>query len=117
VATSHVLARTSEIPPGGRHIVKIAGRTVGVFNVAGAFYALKNSCIHEQGPVCLGKVTGTFLPSQPGVFRWAKDGQILRCPWHGWEFDLTTGQSVFDPTVRLSTYPVRIEDGNVVVEL
>ncbi len=50
------------------------------------------------------------LPSKPGEYTWARDGEILRCPWHGWEFDILTGRSVFNPhKTRVRTYEVRVE--------
>ncbi len=113
----HLVARVEEIPPGGRKIVKVAGREIGLFNLNGVFYALKNVCPHQGARVCLGKVTGTTLPSAVYEYRYGLEGRILRCPWHGWEFDITTGRSIFDPTVRVVTYSVVVEDGWVVVEV
>jgi nitrite reductase/ring-hydroxylating ferredoxin subunit len=107
----HVVGRASEIPPGERKIVEVAGRTIGVFNVHGSYYALRNSCPHQLAPLCRGTVTGTTLPSMPGEYIWARDGEIVRCPWHGWEFDLTTGHSVFNPhRLRVKTYKVTVEN-------
>ena len=113
----HVVATVDEIPPGGRKIVKVERREVGLFNLDGAYYALKNVCPHQGARVCLGKVSGTTLPSNVYEFQYGLQGRILRCPWHGWEYDLTTGRSVFDPEVKVVTYPVAIEDGNVIVEI
>ena len=59
------MARTSEVPPGGRKLVEVDGRSVGVFNVGGTFVAVLNVCPHELAPVCLGPVRGTTLPSPP----------------------------------------------------
>src|SRR5262245_19375997 len=59
----YIVARREEIPPGGRKIVRVAGREVGVFNIEGAFYALKNVCPHQGARVCLGRIVGTALPS------------------------------------------------------
>lgn len=95
----------------------VDGRSIGVFNVHGSFYALKNSCIHDQAPVCLGTIGATYLPSAPGEYVRGMESQVLRCPWHGWEFDITTGRSLFDPNTRLVSYPVTIEDGQLVVEI
>ena len=112
----HIIARVEEIPSGGRKIVRVAGRgEIGVFNVDGAFHALKNTCAHQGARVCLGKVMGTTLPSGVYEFRYGLEGRILRCPWHEWEYDITTGQSVFDPNVRVLTYPVEVVDGNLTV--
>jgi nitrite reductase (NADH) small subunit len=113
----HRVATIEEIPPGGRKIVKVQGREVGVFNLEGRFYALKNVCRHQGARVCLGKVSGTTLPSKVYEFKYGREGQILRCPWHGWEYDITTGQSLFDDDVKVVTYGVHVEDGEVFVEM
>jgi 3-phenylpropionate/trans-cinnamate dioxygenase ferredoxin subunit len=113
----HVVARVEDIPPGGRKIVRLEGREVGVFNLDGRYYALKNSCPHQAARVCLGRVVGTALPSDVYEFRYGQEGRILRCPWHAWEYDITTGQSVFDPKVRVVTYPVEVRDGEVAVTI
>ena len=93
----HVVARMSEMPPGQRKIVEAEGRSIGVFNVHGRFYALRNSCPHQAAPLCQGAIKGMAMPGKPGEYAWAREGEILRCPWHGWEFDITTGRSVFNP--------------------
>lgn len=104
------VCKVSELPVGERRIVDVKGRSIGVFNVHGEYYAIRNLCPHEGAPLCRGIVTGTTLPSQPGEYIWAKDGEIVRCPWHGWEFDITTGQSVFNPhKMRVKTYAVTVE--------
>src|SRR5436190_19961643 len=88
IAMRHLVARTSELPPGARKIVEVAGRSIGIFNVHGRYVAVLNVCPHEQAPVCRGRVGGTTLPSGPGEYCWGRAGEILACPWHGWEFDL-----------------------------
>jgi 3-phenylpropionate/trans-cinnamate dioxygenase ferredoxin subunit len=106
----HVVATVDEIPPGERKIVTIGGRTIGVFNVAGEYYALRNSCPHQGGPLCAGRLTGFLEARVPGEYTYTRRGEILRCPWHGWEFDIKTGQSWFDPArVRVRAYPVSVE--------
>ena len=113
----HIVGRVSEIPPGERKIVEVNGRSIGVFNVNGTYYALRSSCPHQAAPLCLGPVTGTNLPSAPGEYKWARDGEIIRCPWHGWEFDITTGRSIFNPhRMRVKAYEVTVERGETVDE-
>ena len=108
----YVIATTRELPPGTSKIVNVAGRSIGVFNVKGEYFALKNVCPHQGAPLCLGEVTGTLLPSRPGEFVYGRDGEIVRCPWHGWEFDIKTGKSFFNPhRVRVRTYEVTVESG------
>ncbi len=113
----HIVGRVSELPVGERMIVTVERRSIGVFNVHGQFYALRNQCPHQGAPLCQGSIKGTALPSAPGEYRWAREGEILRCPWHGWEFDLTNGQSIFNPhRVRVRTYEVTVESEDPSVE-
>jgi nitrite reductase/ring-hydroxylating ferredoxin subunit len=107
------VAQTSEIPPGGRKIVEVEGRSIGVFNVHGTFVAVLNVCPHELAPVCLGAVKGTVLASMPGEYQWVREGEILACPWHGWEFDLLTGRALADMRKRLRLYPVVVREDTV----
>jgi nitrite reductase/ring-hydroxylating ferredoxin subunit len=135
----YVIATTAEIPPGGRKIVEVAGRSIGIFNVDGEFLALRNRCPHQGGPLCEGGLSGLLEAMTPGEYHYSRNGEMLRCPWHGWEFDLRTGQSWFDPgrtRVRryqvsvepaasglapgpyvAETYPVSVEEQYVVVEI
>lgn len=106
----HVIGRAGELPPGSRRIVEAEGRSIGVFNVHGSYYALRNSCPHQAAPLCLGAVKGMTMPCKPGEYIWAREGEIVRCPWHGWEFDITTGRSIFNPhKMRVKTYEVTVE--------
>jgi nitrite reductase/ring-hydroxylating ferredoxin subunit len=109
----YVVGTVDEIPPGGRKIVEVAGRSIGVFNVKGQFYALLNRCPHQAGPLCEGHTFGFLRPGGVGEFHYTRPGEILRCPWHGWEFDVKTGQSWFDPRqVRVRRYEVAVEPGS-----
>jgi len=113
----HIVGPVSELPVGARKIIEINGRSIGVFNIHGNYHALRNSCPHQLAPLCRGHITGTTLPSQPGEYNWGRDGEIIRCPWHGWEFDLTTGQSIFNPhKMRVKTYEVTVERGGELVQ-
>ena len=72
---------------------------------------------HALGPICRGRVGGTTLPSLPGEFRWGGEGEILACPWHGWEFDLRTGKPLFGNLPNLRRYPVTVRDGAIFITL
>ena len=107
----YIVGKVSELPPGERKIVEVQGRSIGVFNVHGTYYALRNFCPHQGAPLCLGAITGMPVPSKPGEYVWAREGEILRCPWHGWEFDVTSGRSVCNPhRTRVKTYEVTVEE-------
>ena len=111
------VGRASELAPGERRLVEVKGHSVGIFNVNGEIIAVLNLCPHELAPVCRGRVGGTTLPSPPGEYRWGREGEILACPWHGWEFDLQTGRALADERVRLRRYPVSVEDDTIFVTI
>jgi nitrite reductase (NADH) small subunit len=114
----HVVCRLDELDPGERKIVSIGGRLIGVIRTEDAIYAIRNVCPHQGAELCRGGVSGTMLPSAAHEYVFGMHGRVLRCPWHGWEFDMETGRSVFDPdNVRVRTYPVTVEDGSIVVEM
>ena len=108
--TKYIVAMLNEIPPGERKIVEIASRSIGVFNVGGEFFALRNRCPHQGGPLCQGRLSGLFQSPAPGQYEYTRPGEMLRCPWHGWEFEVKTGQSWFDPArLHVRRYPVSVE--------
>jgi len=112
--TAHIICPASDLPPGQRKIVTINGKSIGVFNVHGSFHAIRNVCPHQLAPLCEGAIAGTAQPSDqgPGHGEWHRDGELIRCPWHGWEFDIATGQSVFNPhRCRVKSYQVTVEPG------
>ena len=107
-----VVGRASDIPPGSSRIVDIDGRSVGVFNVDGEFFAIRNTCPHASGPLCLGLRSGMVVSTEPGQYDYIRRGEFIRCPWHQWEFDIRTGRSWFDPErTRVRRYDVRVESG------
>ena len=105
----HIIGTVDEISPGERKLVTIEGREIGVFNVHGEFYALRNRCPHQGGALCKGRVSGFVTARVPGEYEYTRKGEILRCPWHGWEYDIKTGQSWVDPSsVRVRSYEVEV---------
>jgi nitrite reductase/ring-hydroxylating ferredoxin subunit len=113
----HIVAAVDEIPPGGRKRVTVGGRAVVVFNLGGEFFALGDRCPHRGGPLSQGRLTGLLEASEPGQYRYSRRGEIIRCPWHSWEFDIRTGRSWCDPKrVRARKYAVTAEPGACLVE-
>jgi nitrite reductase/ring-hydroxylating ferredoxin subunit len=112
--TRHAVAKTSEFPPGSRKIVNVPafGRDIeiGIFNVHGKLVAYRNVCPHAGAPVCVGRVCSTTLPSDVYEYNLAREGEILRCPWHGWEFDLFTGEHLVDEKMKLRAYDVETQE-------
>lgn len=108
--TAHIACQTSELPPGERLMVEINGVSIGIFNVDGKYYALHNRCPHKAAPLCRGPQKGLVTGPEPYRYEVMREGEIICCPWHGWEFDLTNGRSVFNPhRVRVRSYPVTVE--------
>src|SRR6266511_612532 len=106
-----VVGSTSEIPPGERKIVNVGGRSIGVFNVDGQFYAIRNRCPHQGAPLCEGKLWGVLRSDVPGSFEYSGAKEIIACISHGWEFSLKTGQSWCDPKrLRVRSYDVQVEE-------
>jgi len=113
----HVVARASDIPPGSRRLVHVAGRDIVVFNLDGELFALSDKCPHRGGSLSKGKLTGLVESSAPGTYRYSRPGEIIRCPWHNWEFDVRTGRSWCDPKrLRLMNYAVSVEPGATLVQ-
>jgi 3-phenylpropionate/trans-cinnamate dioxygenase ferredoxin subunit len=117
-----VVGPAAAIAPGERRIVTpFRGRAgIGVFNVDGTFHAVRNLCPHKRGPLCTGRVSGRVVADAPPSSGAAglgieQEGAILRCPWHLWEFEIATGRCLVEPRVRAKTYPVAVEQGQVVV--
>lgn len=108
----HVVARCDELPPGSRVVVELAGRSVGVFNVDGRLYAFLNSCPHQGAELCRGDIVSDVSAPRPGQWSVGEPRRFLTCPWHGWEFDLETGRSWFDPArTRVPTFEVGVAPG------
>jgi nitrite reductase/ring-hydroxylating ferredoxin subunit len=113
----YAVARTSEIAPGQRKLFSIGGRPVVVFNLAGEFFALLNRCPHQGASLCDGLVTGFVSSTAPGEYTYERAGEVIRCPWHGWEFDIKTGQSWFDPAkAKVRTYQATARSGSQLME-
>jgi nitrite reductase (NADH) small subunit len=109
VASVEELART------GRVVARVGGREIGVVATEAGPRAIRNRCPHHGAPLCLGSVrrreSGT-----PGRYGPPGDA-VLRCPWHGWEFDLESGRCLSDPDLRAAVYPVRAVDGRIEILL
>jgi nitrite reductase/ring-hydroxylating ferredoxin subunit len=131
-----VVSRVEEFPPGERRIVAAGRRSIGVFRVGDRFYAINNYCPHQGGPLCLGRTKPWVSSTGPGEYTMDGEEALVACPWHGWEYDLATGQSFLGPgepparTYEVAveakggrrpgpyvadTFPVRVEDAYVVV--
>ena len=97
--------------------VMVDGVPVGVIRVEGEFYAISNVCAHEGGPVCKGRVGRELLaeyvgPGEP-INESLSETPTVACPWHGWEYDMTTGEHLGDSDTTIPTFDVVVRDGIV----
>jgi nitrite reductase/ring-hydroxylating ferredoxin subunit len=96
------VAKTGDLKPGQGMIVEAGGQSIALFNVNGTFSAIENTCCHRGGPLGDGEV----------------DGNVVTCPWHGWQFDVTTGACVApNPAARVKKFAVKVDGGEVKVEV
>ena len=91
------VARAEEVPPGTIRPMTVGETEIALAHCNGGFYAVQGHCLHLQGPLGHGRL----------------EGCVLTCPWHGWQYDVRTGENEFDRAIKLETYPVQIEDGEV----
>ena len=93
-------ARKDEIPADSIREFQVEGATIAVANVDGKFFAINNTCLHRGGPLAEGEL----------------NGKVVTCPWHGWQYDVTSGKLIMNPTVGVNCYPVEIRGEDIFVE-
>jgi nitrite reductase/ring-hydroxylating ferredoxin subunit len=115
--TTVAVCRADDLAEGARRVVVIDHRQISVLNVGGHLYAIRNRCPHQGGPLGYGQVGGTLLPSEPGHLSYGLEDRVVTCPWHHWEFDLVDGTTIVDSRMRVKTYDVFVEDGEIRLSL
>jgi 3-phenylpropionate/trans-cinnamate dioxygenase ferredoxin subunit len=113
----HIVGPVESIPPGAHRHVEVGGRGIAIFNVAGCFYGLRDVCPHQGARLSGGVVVESVEADEPGRYRVDKGRPFVRCPWHGWEYELATGRSWFDPAHnRVKNYDVSVAQGGELLE-
>ena|SRR5438093_2338235 len=92
-------AKIAEIKPGEARVVECAGKTLALCHVEGRVFALDNTCLHRGGPIGEGFI----------------DGTTVTCPWHGWQYDVRTGESKANPSIKLATFDTKVEGDEILV--
>jgi nitrite reductase (NADH) small subunit len=114
--TAVIVGRVGDLAPGQLMTCTIDGRQVCVANIDGNLVAFRNICPHQGARLSQGTITGTMMPSPPHRYEYGMDGCIIRCPWHGWEFDMRSGRAIFDPGKRrLASYDVSVVNGEIAI--
>ena len=117
MGTSIPVCHRDELQPGERRMVDHRGREIGVFNVDGDLYAVRNYCAHAAAPLCVGTVSGVIYSDEPHTFAYDATTSVISCPWHHWEYRLEDGTCLTDPRSRVRTYDVTIEDEVITVHV
>jgi nitrite reductase/ring-hydroxylating ferredoxin subunit len=104
-----------DVIAGNPKIVMIRTLSVGLFRLGSEIHALLNVCPHKGAPLCEGPQCGTTASTEGADFIDVRDNEIVRCAWHGWEFDIRSGAHLVDPTVKARVFPVTVEAGSVYV--
>lgn len=112
-----VLCSAEELQEGERRLLEVDGVEIGLIRAEGTCYAFRNSCPHQGVPMLYGSVVGTMLPSEPQEYVYGLHNEIIRCPLHGWEFNLKTGKALFSPQVSIKMYNAKEEDNEIVLYL
>ena len=115
----HRLIQAEALPPGSRTVVAIGMKTLGVFNLAGRYYAIPNLCPHQLGPLCEGAISGTTGSRAENRWKleWIHEGEIITCPWHGIEFHIPTGRCLPLKEKSIRSRELYAEDGWIVLEM
>ncbi len=95
------VANTDELEPGQGMVAEVGGKEIALFNVGGMFYALNNICVHRGGPLGEGEL----------------DGEVVTCPWHNWEYNVTTGACLTNPSTCVAQFPLVVEGNEVKIDL
>lgn len=111
----HYVTAAADLEEGERVIVDVEGREVAVFRIDDEFYALLNYCVHQGGPGCEGRIAGTLVEHEDGRLGYERENEIVSCPWHGWEYDIRTGEHLAHPRYRIPSYDVVETDGDLYV--
>lgn len=117
-AASHAVLAAGDLQPGQLRAVEVGGISIAVARKRdGSYRALRNRCPHQGGPLADGKCGGYLVGPDVGSYVMSEDRDVVRCPWHHFEFDLDSGRCVADPDrYRVRSYPTRVDDGQVMVE-
>ncbi len=119
---SYIVPEAKDLQPGQKVLVRVQGREIGIFNVAGRLHAVRNVCPDQSGPLCQGDIFGRMDAEVTSDRRirevlW-NDRPVIACPWHAWEYDLETGECLWNPRYRVRVYPVAVTaDGTVTVTM
>lgn len=112
----HAVGSVEELRRERCRVVEIDGQRIGIISVGTDFLAVRDRCPHRGAALCQGSVSGTVFASTQQDVSYSRHQRVIRCPWHGWEFDLDTGRSLLEPDrIGVKVYRVTVDEDTVVV--
>jgi nitrite reductase/ring-hydroxylating ferredoxin subunit len=110
------IGHIEDFPDGRISAVTVGRAEIGVVRWSGKVYAVNALCTHQGGPLCQGVLAGRLTALRPGDMTLDDAAPVVACPWHGWEFDVGTGEAIWDPKIRIRVYPVQVVASRVLIE-
>ncbi|MEH7380486.1 Rieske (2Fe-2S) protein [Bacillus sp. JJ1533] len=109
------VCRTEELTNGQRKIVTVDNMSIAIVNSDNRLYAFRNSCPHQGAPLEFGSISGAMDSSEPHKYEYGCHNEVIRCPLHGWAFDMKNGHSLFTSKVKIKTFEVKEEEGFIIL--
>jgi len=109
-ANAHQVGSTADLDVGESLLVEVEGIEIAIYCTDNGYYAISNHCVHQGGPLCEGPLTGTMSQDETGNLCYDQTKNVVRCPWHGWEFDIETGKHPSRSDYSQPTYDVIVKD-------
>ncbi|KIC36407.1 2Fe-2S ferredoxin [Ruegeria sp. ANG-R] len=117
MANKHFACKTEEVPTDAAKIVTVSNMPIGVFKLDDGYHALLNICPHKGAALCEGPICGTTRETGTTEFIYDRPGEIVRCAWHGWEFDIRSGEFLVDSSIKTRRFDVSVEGNDLFVHL
>jgi nitrite reductase/ring-hydroxylating ferredoxin subunit len=112
------VGKSEDLPPGTARSIRAGRRRIALVRTwDGELHALSDTCPHRGARLGTGRLCRMVKSEGPGSYRLG-DTIVLRCPWHGYEFDVTCGDSVIrEPKLHVAIFPTKEEAGEMCVDI
>ncbi|MCT4607989.1 MAG: Rieske (2Fe-2S) protein [Pelagimonas sp.] len=117
MTTKHFACKADEVPQDAAKIITVSNMPIGVFKLDDGYHALLNICPHKGAALCEGPVCGTTKQTDQTEFIYDRAGEIVRCAWHGWEFDIRSGEFLVDSSVKTRRFDVSVEGSDLYIHI
>jgi nitrite reductase/ring-hydroxylating ferredoxin subunit len=113
----HRVCPYAHVPTDRFYLATVAGKAIGLIRIDDEVQAVLSYCPHQGAEICRGSVTGTTVKDHVGTFTYGLEGKVIRCPWHGWEFNITTGEGIYPGVEKIATFDTLVREDWVFVRI